>query len=56
MASRRLNCKSRFTLHDVHKFSELTGYSPVDLVDDEFVLKPVAHAVGSQALAGKEAE
>ncbi|KAB8289346.1 hypothetical protein DSM100688_0426 [Bifidobacterium ramosum] len=46
MASRRLNGNVTFSLTDVEKFAKLTGYKPVELIDDEFVLKPT-HSVKS---------
>lgn len=55
-ANRRINGIIPLTLSDLHDFCEVTGYEPYELLQPEFVLKPVAHAMGSQALAGKEAE
>lgn len=41
MASRRLNGKARFTVTDLDNFAKMTGYTPIELIDDAFVLKPV---------------
>lgn len=54
-ASRRINGTVAFSLVDVEKFAEMTGYKPAELIDDEFILKP-ASMVKSPALAGKEGE
>ena len=40
MASRLVNDKVEFTLSDLENFSDLTGYTPMELLDDQFVLHP----------------
>lgn len=47
MAQKRLSGKIRFSITDLARFAEVTGYKPSELLGDEFVLKP------SSALAGK---
>lgn len=44
MASKRLNNKAKISITDLSNFAALTGYSPTELLDDEFVLKPLALA------------
>lgn len=40
MASRRLNGKAKFTVTDLDNLAKLTGYTPIELLDESFVLKP----------------
>lgn len=42
MASRRLNGRAKVSITDLAHFAEVTGYSPTELLDDEFTLHPVA--------------
>lgn len=41
MVSRRVNGKVEFTLSDIEEFADITGYSPLELLGDQFILHPV---------------